>query len=257
MHRPPGHLVATPSRLTRARSVVVAAGLLALLAACRDSGAPPPEPEPAAAPAPPPPPTPMIDPTKLPRQTRPLPPPDKPARRFLSVAGQVTVDGQPAFVGAPISATAAIETGKDGHAVITVEPDSVVEIRSETRLLFGSSARKRTSVKLLGGALWSFLPEGASYEVVTPNAIAGVRGTVFYVEVPKADESYICACSGKVELHSLDKRGFKKDVSSPANNHKAYIAAGRGKKSRLKAAQRRNHTEEQADANMGLLPQTQ
>lgn len=181
-------------------------------------------------------------------------PAPKQARRFLLVEGTVTVDEQPAAVDAAIGETAKIVTGDDGRAVITLEPGSAIEIRKGTALAIGTSERKRSSVRLLAGALFSLLPGGASYEVETDNAIAGVRGTAFYVEAQDKAKSYICACDGAVTIESKSKKGVKKEPKSD-NGHLAFMITTKGKKDKAKKAKRMNHTDEEGAA-LGALAKT-
>ncbi len=181
-----------------------------------------------------------------------------PARRFLEVTGSVTIDGEPAAVNTEIGATATIKTGADGHALFTLMPDSIIEIRKKSELKFGKSERHENSLSLLTGALWSFLPKGmADYEVVTPNAVAGVRGTVFYVEANSGKKSYICACDGHIDITQA-KGKYKKPLKSVTSKdeHKAFYVTSKGKKGKLKAkkSKRLNHTDAEKDAIMAAMP---
>ncbi|MEK7703555.1 MAG: FecR family protein [Myxococcota bacterium] len=183
-------------------------------------------------------------------------PQPKATRRFLAVEGAVTVDGAPAAVGNAIGETSTIETAADGSAVITLEPGSVVKLRPSTKVTLGTSERKKLSVKLALGAIWSFLTPGSSYEVVSPNAVAGVRGTVFYMEAEAAGATYVCACEGKVEMQTPDGKGFKKVVNSPKKNHKGFRFAQKGKKIKAKPAKRANHTDDEAATIMAHVEES-
>jgi ferric-dicitrate binding protein FerR (iron transport regulator) len=180
--------------------------------------------------------------------------PTLPLRRFLTVQGTVTQNGAPAAVGAEIAQNATIETGADGTAVFTLQPGSVIEVRPKSHLTLGSSARRRISVQLLAGTLWSFLPHGeASYEVATANAVAGVRGTIFYVEAPKPNETYVCACDGEVELEG--GKNLPRNIESKME-HKSFLVRGKAKKAAIKPSKLRGHTKEQAEELAKLIEQT-
>lgn len=190
--------------------------------------------------------------TSAPAQAEP-PPPALPARRFLLVDGTVTLDGQPATVGAEIGATAKIETAKGARAVITFGPGSAIEVRERSRVELGSSTRRKTSLQLLSGVLWSFLPMGqADYEVVTTNAVAGVRGTTFYVDARNPTDTFVCACDGEVEI-STDGNLPRNVVSQ--DEHKSVTIKGKGKKAKLaeKKSKPMSHTPEQAAAIKSLI----
>jgi hypothetical protein len=182
------------------------------------------------------------------------PPLTKPARRFLTTTGAVTINDAPAMPDAVIPESATIVTDKGGAAVFTLQPGSVIEMREKSRVVLGSSAKKKTSVQLAIGTLWSFLPSGeASYEVVTANAVAGVRGTIFYVEAPKPTETYVCACDGAVELQG--GQALPRNVES-AMEHKSFLIKGKGKKAKVSEAKLRGHTKEQAAELAKLLERT-
>jgi hypothetical protein len=149
--------------------------------------------------------------------------------RVLALKGDVLVDGRAASVGTPVSPTATIETGDDAWARITLMPHSVIAIRPHSKFTLGTSTRKRWSLQLALGAVWSFLPKGASYEVSTSNAVAGVRGTTLYVSAIGADKSGVCACDGEVEL-STD--GAKKMVKSK-HAHIGTFIAGPGRSAKM------------------------
>jgi ferric-dicitrate binding protein FerR (iron transport regulator) len=217
---------------------------LLLVAACSEetpppdeTGTPPPADAAAAAGAPAEPATPVL-----------------PARRFVSVEGTVTLDTLPAKADLEIGETSTIETGKDGRATITVEPGSLIEVRANSKVTFGASPRAKNSLKLLVGALWSFLPDNSSFEVETQNAVAGVRGTIFFVKVDKKgkkESTYVCACHGNVAMKSADGKSFDQVVESPNTDHKSYTFVTKGKKQKVAKAKRQFHTD---DEKMALMP---
>ncbi len=196
-------------------------------------------------------PTPAAVPAAEPTPPAAAPVPALAVRRFLHVEGDVTLDNAPAKDGLAIGDSSAITTGKDSFAVITLEPGSVIEIRAQSSLKLGANERAKLSLKLLTGAVWSFIPKGASYEVDAPNAVAGVRGTAFFVEVGKRKDTYICACSGDVAIQTADTKSFNKVVSSPKDDHKGFVFTAKGKKQAVKKAPRHNHTDAQ---KLTLMP---
>jgi len=178
--------------------------------------------------------------------------PAKPGRRFLLAEGTVTLDGQPAAVDTEIPAEAVVKTGKDGRAVITIIPGSIAQIGPNSEVSIGKSDRKDHSLKLVLGAIWSMVADGSSYEVVTQNAVAGVRGTAFYVEAHNKKSSYICACDGAVEIGLLGTKKKPNLVESKMEHLSFNI---KGKKPKSKKAKRKNHTEEEKMALMPFLEQ--
>jgi ferric-dicitrate binding protein FerR (iron transport regulator) len=217
-----------------------------LTLACETAAPPPPPAEPAPARVAPKPEAPPA----------PAPKVEKPARRFLLVEGAVQVNDAPAAVDAPIPDEATIVTGPTGYAVLTVTPGSVVQVRAGSRVQIGKSARKEMSLRLLLGSLWSILPKGASYEVVAPAAVAGVRGTKFFVNVAKGGATSVCACSGDVHMQTPDGKSFDKVISSPHDDHKGFAFTTHGKKQIGKAGKPHGHTDDRADELEKLLQQT-
>lgn len=215
------------------------------LAACQDEPETPPETQTQAA----------AQPEATPPAPKVVPEPaaNLPARRFLEVSGKVTLNGKPAVVGQEIPASCTLETAKGAHAVVTFQPGNVTELRERTRVKIGSSKRKSLSLGLAFGALWNVLPKGqADYEVTTANAVAGVRGTTFYITADKK-ETHVCACDGDVEITA--GAALPRNVSSQ-NEHKAFVARGKAKKAKLAENPKNmpHHTDEQVATVQGLLP---
>ena len=159
-----------------------------------------------------------------------------PAWRFLEVTGTVEIDGAPAARNMEIATTSTIVTAAGGNALITLGPGSIIEVRESSRLTLGASERKRTSVQLLAGKLWSLFVGPADFEVVTNNAVAGVRGTVFFVDAEQENETIVCACQGAVELESLDPRKpTEEEIVAETWEHIGFSFKRRGKRVRTKS----------------------
>ncbi|MEL6544867.1 MAG: FecR family protein [Myxococcota bacterium] len=114
--------------------------------------------------------------------------------------GKVTVNKKPATVGQELAAGDVIATKKRANADIYMSDNSRVRLGANARLEVGSiDVEKGLSVNLLLGKLYSWITPGTGYEVVTGNAVAGVRGTKFYVE-EKKKKTYVCVCEGEVAV---------------------------------------------------------
>jgi hypothetical protein len=98
--------------------------------------------------------------------------------------------------------------------------------------------------------LWSFIDDGTEYEVVTDNAVAGVRGTVFFVQAKKKGKTYVCACHGNLQITAKNQKSFDKLVRSPSHNHKSFNITTKKKRQKVKKAKRIGHTDEQKTAIM-------
>jgi hypothetical protein len=199
--------------------------ILALVAFAGCEEEPPPAPPPAPKPA---------APASAPAAQAPAPVPAAPTvvtegPRVVAVEGDVRVDGARAIVGTPVTKASLIETGDNAWVRVTLMPHSVIQVRANTKLSISSSPKKEWSVKLALGALWSFLPKGASYEVATNNAVAGVRGTTLYVGSADGEHSGVCACDGEVELQA----GGKKKVVKSKHQHIGTTIQGAAAKAKL------------------------
>lgn len=208
------------------------ATLLALsLIACSEDP-PPPTPKPVAVKA-----EPASQPASAPASVpvKALPKADA-GPRVLEVKGNVIVDGAPAYEGLALTEKSVIETKAASSALVTVMSGGVLSVRELARVELGKNAdwkkakKKEWSIKVLAGALWSFLPKGSSYEVQGPNAVAGARGTTFYVQVNAPDDSYICVCDGDVEIQS----GGKKKMHKSKHKHVSMTFKGADKKTKVK-----------------------
>lgn len=105
--------------------------------------------------------------------------------------------GQPLFVGD------SVRTGKDSRAEVSFEDGTSVRISDNARLLVQQADTLR-SLKLLWGKLWAKVARLSSaqsrFEVQTPTAVAGVRGTVFRVEVDPDTATRVAVEEGEVEV---------------------------------------------------------
>ena len=103
-------------------------------------------------------------------------------------------------------ARAILSFGKE--AVITVNEDATLEVK-EAAMNPDGTIRIRTN--LIRGKIWSLVEklksEKSRYEVETPTAVAGVRGTTFMVNVdPDGRSSRIGVVEGEVGVRSMGEK---------------------------------------------------
>lgn len=115
----------------------------------------------------------------------------------------------PAQVGAELRAGDRLETGVHGKIKATLSDKSVVAIGAGTQLQVSDLTvddKGRTGrVKVAAGRFWmqitKWTGKGTShYDVETPNAVAGVRGTTLWGD---SEVDAICALEGTIEVRSL------------------------------------------------------
>lgn len=227
----------------------LAALLVVSLSACNKDETPAPPANPTGV-APTPPPTSRVD--MKPVEEAPIEA-VKPftGRRFLLVEGGATLNGKAVKSGDPMPAAGTVVVARKGRAVIALAPGSFVVLRPGTRAVFGKSERKDVSVQLAVGAIWSFVARESSYEVASGNAVAGVRGTAFYVDAKK-NESYVCDCDGKIELRAGGPKALPRNIDSDKAHIGTYVK-GRGKAVKAGSAARSGHTDQERDELMKIF----
>lgn len=123
-----------------------------------------------------------------------------------------------AAVGMPVQLGDQLSTGADGQLRVLFRDDSVVDLSENSSLVvdqqvFDPAGGTFTSLlKLVGGKARSLVSEyyrnpGAAYQIETPTAVAGVRGTSFLVAYdPDADATEVIGIHGQIEVRSLAAR---------------------------------------------------
>lgn len=131
----------------------------------------------------------------------------------INRAGAVTaaVTGDPIQLGDELRTT-------EGQLRVVFRDDSVLNLGPDTRLVVDENVyqpeqgRFSSVVRLLGGKVRAavgkvYRQPGASYEVETKTAVAGVRGTTFVVSFDDDSEvTEVVGIRGRVQVRSLDER---------------------------------------------------
>ncbi len=102
-----------------------------------------------------------------------------------------------------------IQTGEDSEAVISLVDDSIMRIRANSKVVLNtriSPVEKKNSVLLFFGRLWNKVSKKALrkkvFEVQTPTAVCGVRGTDFEIAAYEDGTMLVQVVSGEVEVDS-------------------------------------------------------
>ena len=183
----------TPASSTRPRAWA-AAGALACLAAAWliiPRGNTPPTVAPVQAPVV----SPVVEPVLEP------PPIAKWDPRVTMVEGTVTIfsrgadEGVPAEEGMPLEEGDNVRTGADGRAELALSSDSVIALGPASIITLSDLEPKQTLLNLDLGTLvaklrWKATP-GRRMDVMTPTAVAAVRGTEFGVTVQEGGETSV------------------------------------------------------------------
>ncbi len=123
-----------------------------------------------------------------------------------------------ATVGMAVARGDELRTGSTGHLKVVFQDSSVLNLSDGTRVIVDDQifspdeGRFWSAVRMVQGKVRAVVSDyyrqaGASYEIETPTAVAGVRGTTFLVTYnPTTDTTEVVGIDGQVEVHSLADR---------------------------------------------------
>lgn len=126
-------------------------------------------------------------------------------KSIFQIDGDVRVNGRRASRSTPLNPGDVIETGSDGRLVGVIGRDALI-LRPQSRLEIGGAASvARGFFRLVNGAMLSvFGKRDDTYEIRTPVATIGIRGTGVYTEAD-AEKSYVCLCYGTADLTPVNR----------------------------------------------------
>ena len=139
--------------------------------------------------------------------------------------GSVTLDGVSAAVGDIVPLGSTIATGDTSLCEIQWNGQNIIRLSAGTTFVFnpgnlqvGSELKKGAIALVLKKV--STVAGGPGFTVRTPSAVAGVRGTTFFINAVDASTTYICSCNGSVHVED-PSGGSAHDMVSA--HHKAYL----------------------------------
>lgn len=114
-----------------------------------------------------------------------------------------------------------IKTLADSSLEISFSDDTFAKIGEKSRVVIEENKIKEsgqfTSIKLQKGKIWSRIKGSwnrlTSFEVITPSAIAGVKGTIFSVETD-GEKSILDVKEGEVEFVVREKKEKKVTITA-------------------------------------------
>ena len=119
------------------------------------------------------------------------------------VEGTVTASGQPLAQGGDVRVGDVIETGPDSRAEIALPAGAVIRIGERSKVTVDDFAPKKSfSLKLALGNVWAKvhkLLSDETFQIETENAVAGVRGTEFRLEVAPGEDDLLRVYEGAVQ----------------------------------------------------------
>lgn len=115
----------------------------------------------------------------------------------------------PAVQDMPLSEGLVIRTGAGSFAEVLLDDGSHLRLGADTevtldRVSIGENGSITGTLALWAGRLMSSVAAlrgpDSSFQVRTANSVAGVRGTQFLVEVPRAGDTVVCVYEGRVDV---------------------------------------------------------
>ncbi len=118
--------------------------------------------------------------------------------------GALTADDKPVAAGQTLRWGQTLSTG-EAPADVRLPGIAAFRLRPASRLRLARDKNGAVRLILEKGGLLSVVRKGSRYSVRTPQAVAAVRGTVFYMQMEPGDKLYTCLCRGRYTLTSADK----------------------------------------------------
>jgi len=124
----------------------------------------------------------------------------------------------PAAIGMAVQLGDTLRTARPGRLRVVFQDDSVVslgddsELQIDTQVFDPTGGTYTALLRLVRGRLRAVVSEyyqrsGARYEIETPSAVSGVRGTEFVVTFdPVAETTAVVGISQRVAVHSVEDR---------------------------------------------------
>jgi len=119
-----------------------------------------------------------------------------------------------------------IQTGDDSEAVISLSDDSIMRIRANSKVVLNtriSPVEKKSSVLLFFGRLWNKVSRKALrrkvFEVQTPTAVCGVRGTDFETAAYEDGTMLVQVVSGEV---GVDNEATQETLAANQGTHISF-----------------------------------
>lgn len=120
-------------------------------------------------------------------------------------------DWMPLEKGTRIAVGDQVRTGANTIVEIHYDEFYLNSVRLEANTIAEFKSIEPTDIYLTDGSIYSNLeglPEGTSYQIATPTAVASVRGTQFFKEyMASTQEEKTCVLEGKVEVAAMDQTG--------------------------------------------------
>ena len=141
------------------------------------------------------------------------------AARVGYLSGRLLINGREATSGDEIGEGDLLETKEDSEADIEIRNFAIFHMKAETTVEV-NDIFKAARVTVKKGWFLTIVKSGKNFTVTTPMVLAGVRGTVLFINVLDSKRIYICDCNGTVDLVEAAGKYRLKTIES--DYHTAY-----------------------------------
>lgn len=174
---------------------------------------------------------------------------------IIYIEGDVSMNGSPAAVGDEVLPGAVLATARDSLCQIVFNTKNIIHMAAGTTLHFDPRAvslgatLQKGAVAMVLRNLNPFISANPADElrftIRTSTAVAGVRGTCFFVAVEDDNNTYVCACNGAIHLEGSDGQ-FTQNLASSHHEELRVTRSASGISAR--AAPMLYHTDQDVEA---------
>lgn len=117
---------------------------------------------------------------------------------IIFTEGRVAIKGKPAKPGDTVSVGDEVATGDDSSCEIAVGGAGILRIKDNARIVFNIDDGENSGIEILRGWFAAIFRK-KPVKIKTPTVIAGVRGTLFCINVENDETVYACTCNGTID----------------------------------------------------------
>jgi hypothetical protein len=162
-------------------------------------------------------------------------------KSIFELKGDVQVNGKPATLDTILKPTDTIRTGAGALLIGAVGQDALLlRQNSEVRLNNVAAAGAKKFFRLVTGAMLAVFGPRDRFELQTPTATIGIRGTGVYTEADP-EKSYICTCYGLTQISAADDAKATEQIKATHHDNARYVLAKADKGRRIVPAPFINH----------------
>jgi hypothetical protein len=147
-----------------------------------------------------------------------------PGKSIFEMSGEVSINGKAADMSSLLKPGDVVRTGRKSHLIGVIGEEALI-LRSNTELEIAGAQAARKFFRLVTGAMLTvFGKRKDTFDVRTPVATIGVRGTGLYAE-SDPEKTYLCTCYGKTKLRANADPSASETIEAQHHDAPRYILA--------------------------------